>query len=173
MPSTINRVSKGLWWNLALVTVTLVVAACRSAGDAPHRAPVTDAASACASRLAADEAQVRTDHRWTDQDVPGIGDYREIHWQARALGNPCSRVPGPTDWQYQALVRLTPADAAALAKTGAWQPSAGPPAWPALAALIPAGTSWQLGLFPKAAREVPELYLDPAQALAFFTLADG
>jgi hypothetical protein len=156
--------------NVALVMVTLVVAACRSAGDEP----VTNAASACASRLAgeqgAGEPQVRTDHRWTDKDVPGIGDYREIHWQARALGNPCSRVPGPTDWQYQALVQLTPNDAAALAKAGVWQPSAAPPAWPALAALIPAGTSWQHREEPKGQAE---LYLDPAHALAFFTLADG
>src|SRR5690348_4936376 len=169
MPSTINRVSKGLLWNLVavvLIMVTLAVAACRSATDAP----ATDAVSACASRLAADEARVRTDHRWTDTDVPGIGNYQDIHWQARALGNPCSRAPGPTDWQYQALVRLTPADASALAKAGQWQPSAAPPAWPALAALIPAGTTW---LHRDHSGEQPELYLDPAEALAFFTMLDS
>jgi len=118
----------------------------------------------CQAKLKASAAVVHTDHHWTDQHVPGIGNYVDIHWQARALGNPCSRVPGPTDWQYQGLVQLAAPDAAALAKSRDWQPSGAPPAWPALAALIPAGTTWL---------RAADAYFEPSRAMLFFTLTDS
>ncbi len=111
---------------------------------------------------------MHTDHRFTDQQVPGIGMYVEVHWQGRALGNRCSRVPGPTDWQYQGLVRLTAPDAAALAKSRAWQPSGAPVAWPALAVLIPAGAAWTAP-----ATSTVNISFEPNRALVFFTLTDS
>jgi hypothetical protein len=43
----------------------------------------TSADRSCLETLQADEAKVRTD-RWQQltDDLPGIGDYVEIHWQA-------------------------------------------------------------------------------------------
>ncbi len=145
-----------------MALAALAVLGCQSAPRDTGRATDAD----CQLKLKADEAAVRTDHHWTDKDVPGIGSYVDIHWQLKALGNPCSRAPGPTDWQYQGLVALAPPDAAALAKTVEWQPSSSPPAWPALATLIPPGTNWTRN------SAYPDLYVDAAKALAFFTLAD-
>ncbi|RKN27119.1 hypothetical protein D7044_28775 [Micromonospora musae] len=70
----------------------------------------------CRESLPIEEAKVRT-VRWDrPEDLPGLGDYPAIHWQARAKGDPCSRGPGPTDWAYQGVVELRPEDARALAK---------------------------------------------------------
>jgi hypothetical protein len=147
-----------------LVSVVLALAAPTAACRPIDPASGGDTEADCRAKLEASAAVVRTDHHWTDQHVPGIGNYVDIHWQARALGNPCSRAPGPTDWQYQGLVQLAAPDAAALAKSRDWQPSAAPPAWPALAALIPAGTTWS---------RAADVYFEPNRALLLFTLTDS
>lgn len=150
-----------------MVSVVLVLAAptaaCRS-NSAPPGDDTGETVADCQAKLKTSEAVVHTDHHWTDQQVPGIGNYVDIHWQVHALGNPCSRVPGPTDWQYQGLVQLAPSDAAALAKSRDWQPSRAPTAWPALAALIPAGTTWS---------RAADVYFEPSRAMLFFTLTDS
>jgi hypothetical protein len=149
---------------LGLLSVVLALAAplagCRATGPPAGG----DAEADCGAKMDASAAVVRTDHRWTDQQVPGIGNYVDVHWQARALGNPCSRVPGPTDWQYQGLVRLSAPDATALVKSRDWQPSIAPPAWPGLAALIPSGSTWS---------RAADVDFDQNHALLFFTLTDS
>lgn len=147
-----------------MLSVVLAVAAPTAACRPVDRSASGDTEADCRAKLDASAAVVRTDHRWTDQQVPGIGHYVDIHWQARALGNPCSRPPGPTDWQYQGLVQLAATDAAALANSRDWQPSSAPPAWPALAALIPAGTTWS---------RAADVSFEPGHALLFFTLTDS
>jgi hypothetical protein len=70
---------------------------------------------ACQESMDVAEAKVRTDRWDPPEEMPGLGDYPEIHWQVRALGNPCSREPGPTDWAYQGAVKLRPQEARRLA----------------------------------------------------------
>jgi hypothetical protein len=145
--------------------------------------------NACQDKVDASESKLRTERRWTDRDVPGIGNYRKVHWQVRVLGDPCSRAPGPTDYEYQGIVSLRPADAAALAENYDWEPVAtaaanaptdpeqasdldGMP--PALAEVVPVGVRWQFSsqYAEKVAglAEAPRLYLDPEHSVAFFTL---
>src|SRR5690349_12957245 len=103
----------------------------------------------CAAEVAAVAQEVHTERRWTEQELPGVGDYLSIHWQGRPLGNPCSRVPGPTDWAYQGVLALRPADVRALAEGYDWQPvdpaedpMSTTPMWPALAQFAPASARW-------------------------------
>ena len=117
---------------------------------------------------------MHTDRLWTTDDLPGIGDYREIHWQIRDPGNPCSWVPGPTDWEYQGIVLLQPEDAAALAATYEWAPvTPEQPVWPGLAARAPVGARW-LGSEQYSEQLDGEyrgsLYLDPGNAVVFFSV---
>jgi len=134
----------------------------------------TDNRLTCPEKLAADEAKVRTDKAWGQKDLPGTGDYVEIHWMAKALGNPCSLVPGPTDWLYRGVVKLRAEDAKALhGSYGDWQP--GTPDIPTdLLPYAPAGVQWQRAeeydavVDPKYHRS---LHLDPERALAYFTLS--
>jgi hypothetical protein len=119
----------------------------------------------CAAQKAADEAKIHTT-RW---DPPGqladLGEYLEIHWQARALGDPCSPAPGPTDWTYQGVVKLRPDDARTLAAKPGWQPAT-PEVWPALVEFVPAVATWQRG-----SGGGPAIYLDATSATALFTLS--
>ncbi|MDG4801134.1 hypothetical protein [Micromonospora sp. WMMD980] len=155
---------------LAAVLAVVLLAACGSvfwlvrAGDTE--------ANDCAARVAAEEAKVRTDRRWTEQDVSGIGAYREIHWQVDYPSSACSRAPGPTDLRYQGVVRLAPADARALAATYTWTPVAGaaPEVWPALAGYVPDGVRWERGSGHGVG--VVEVFLDPGRALLLFTAVD-
>src|SRR6185503_3604845 len=109
-------------------------------------------ASDCAAQLAEDQAKVRTNREWTEQDLPGLGGYTAVHWQARAAGNPCSRAPGPTDWRYQGVLLLTREDAGELAGRFDWREVAASPSpdlldapaemWPALVPFVPDGVRW-------------------------------
>jgi hypothetical protein len=117
---------------------------------------------------------IRSDRRFTDQDLPGIGDYVEMHWLARAQGNPCSRVPGPTDVQYYGIVQLRPTDATTLATAYQWAAASLPPQIPPeLASFLPPSAAWQrsTGYPTMVAGHAVVLYLDPAQAVAFFVLS--
>jgi hypothetical protein len=109
----------------------------------------------CAEQVKQNEAAVRTNHHLENDDLPGVGDYVEVHWQIRAAGDPCSRVIGPTDLRYQDVIVMREADAAALKAAWDWQPVTGPtpsaahqvfaaPAdiWPALAEYLPKSARW-------------------------------
>ncbi|MFY1620256.1 hypothetical protein [Micromonospora sp. WMMD736] len=93
---------------LATAIVLLAVAGCDTAA--------VDGTRACEEQRKADEAKVRVDRWEPPEDLPFVGDYSEVHWQARALGNPCSRMPGPTDWEYQGVIVLRPEDAKRMAE---------------------------------------------------------
>ncbi|HEU5108290.1 MAG TPA: hypothetical protein VFT95_07010 [Micromonosporaceae bacterium] len=161
----------GLAAALAAVVVAIVVVA------------VAAPDPSCADKLKADEAKVRTSRWEPAEDLPGLGQYVEIHWQARALGDPCSRAPGPTDWTYQGVVRLRPADARSLAGRYEWQPVVAASSsaadvmrvWPALSPFVASDVRW---LHNDSYDEMPpqvrwrRLYLDPDRALALFVLND-
>ena len=108
----------------------------------------------------------RSTTRWDPPaQLAALGEYVEIHWQARALGDPCSRAPGPTDWSYQGVVKLRPEDARALAAQPGWQPAT-PEIWPALDEFAPPAADWQRADGDQA----PTIYLDAASAVALFAI---
>ncbi|MCW3840532.1 hypothetical protein ONA70_10535 [Micromonospora yasonensis] len=108
----------------------------------------------CQESVQVAAAKVRTDHWDPPEELPDLGDYQEIHWQLHASGNPCSRMPGPTDWTYQGVVKLRPEDAQALAKRYDFVPwtsvnlaqlphdSSPADVWPALAPFLPGESRW-------------------------------
>lgn len=169
--------------------VALVLAA--SAVAALSRAHADTGGRNCPAEVEARETQVHADRSWTEHDLPGIGEYIEVHWQIHATGDPCIRVPGPTDWHYQGVVRLRPTDATALAhKYQDWRrvPTPASPSpddyewdtpsqmWPALAPFVPTGVRWMHSA-RYASSEFQgsrwgDLYLDPDRSLAFFVLYD-
>ncbi|MGW3783440.1 hypothetical protein ACWD5Z_02565 [Micromonospora chokoriensis] len=131
---------------LGAVVVLLAVVGCITAVVVETRG--------CQERRQADEAKVRVSRWESPEDLPHIGAYSEIHWQARALGNPCSLVPGPTDWDYQGVAVLRPQDARALAEQFEFVPfAADKPAellhprtpanvWPGLVPFLPTEPRW-------------------------------
>lgn len=133
---------------MLLVVVGCVAAAILSVSDDP------DEVSACQESVHAGEAKVRTDRWDSPEEMPDLGDYPEIHWQVRALGNPCTRAPGPTDWAYQGVVKLRPEDARRLAERYEFVPyasvnldelphsSSPADAWPALVPFLPTESRW-------------------------------
>ncbi|SCG66372.1 hypothetical protein GA0070560_12338 [Micromonospora halophytica] len=167
--------------SVAMLLVVGCAAAILSVRDDP------DDVSACQDSVRAGEAKVRTD-RWNPpQEMPGLGDYPEIHWQVRALGNPCTRAPGPTDWVYQGVVRLRSEDARRLAERYEFVPYAsadpgglpysGSPAdaWPALVPFLPPQPRW---LHSRSYNEGSPstrwrvAFLDVEQRTLFFMLRD-
>ncbi|MDG6105078.1 hypothetical protein [Dactylosporangium aurantiacum] len=125
----------------------------------------------CTQQAQADAAAIRTGRDWTADDVPGIGDYVEIHWQAGTLGVPCSRAPGPTDWRAEGVLRLRDTDAAAFA---AWPAATGaPPVRDTLRPFLPEAVRWRHGGdFPRQHKgRTVDLYADPDRAVAWFTVS--
>jgi hypothetical protein len=166
--------------------IGIIVAIGTAAGVAWFTISVVDphpSSLSCADQAKVDEAKVRTT-RWDPAtDLPDLGDYSEIHWQAHAVGNPCIRMPGPTDWTYQGVVQLSPDAARALASKYEWQVVTGvasPSAdnlqvWLALASYIPAGIQWMHSDAYDAAPPQSrwrQLYLDPDHAVVMFSLHD-
>ncbi|MDT0533365.1 hypothetical protein RM555_30700 [Micromonospora sp. DSM 115977] len=166
---------------LLVVVVGCVGAAIRAVGNDPGDT------SECRESVRAEEAKVRT-KRWDPpEELPGLGDYLEIHWQVRSLsGEPCGRAPGPVDWAYQGVVRLRPADARTLAQRYDFVPYAPAEpdqapltspadAWPALAPFLPAAPRW---LHSRAYDEATPAtrwrtaFLDVEHRTLFFTLQD-
>lgn len=133
---------------MLLVVVGFIAVAILSVSDDP------DEVSACQESVHAEEAKIRTDPWNPPEDMPDLGDYLEIHWQVRALGNSCTRVPGPTDWAYQGVVKLRPEDAQRLAERYEFVPytsvdlnelpdSTTPSdVWPALVPFLPSEPRW-------------------------------
>ncbi|MEV4481396.1 hypothetical protein [Micromonospora coxensis] len=139
-----------------------------------------DETSGCRESVQAGEAKVRTDRWDPPEELPGLGDYPEIHWQVRAMGDPCTRAPGPTDWAYQGVVTLHPQDAQRLAQRYEFvahlPQSPGPAdAWPALVPLLPTQPRW---LHSTAYDEASPstrwrtAFLDVEHATLFFVLRD-
>ncbi|KUL27127.1 hypothetical protein ADL15_36115 [Actinoplanes awajinensis subsp. mycoplanecinus] len=130
---------------------------------------------------------VYTAHRWTEDQLPGIGDYLEVHYHVTVLGTPCDRnVPGPTDMRYEGLIRLRPADADELAGEYDWKPlpsgatfTFGTPddMWPRLAPFAPAGTTWlhseQYAQTTSTGPLPGDLFLSADRATAYFLLSTG
>jgi hypothetical protein len=130
---------------LLVLAAGLALAGCGDAADGPG----------CVDQLKKDEAVVRTEHNLDGEDLPGVGDYLEVHWQLHASGDPCLRLLGPTDWKYQDVIVLREADAAALKAAWDWQPVTGPTPssshqifatpsdiWPALAEYLAKSARW-------------------------------
>jgi hypothetical protein len=123
----------------------------------------------CGSRPA-DIATVRTDRHWTAADLPGIGDYVDIHWLARYLGDPCGRAPGPVDWEYQGVLALRAPDASYLLSHYDWQPSTVDTMWVQLLPYVASGARWLTATSYNAALPGPQttqLYLDPNHDVAY------
>ncbi|BFU46692.1 hypothetical protein KRMM14A1004_49290 [Krasilnikovia sp. MM14-A1004] len=111
-------------------------------------------AAACQQSVHEAEGKLRTDRWDPPSDLPDLGNYPEIHWQAHSLGCPCSRAPGPTDFAYQGVVRLKSDDAARLTKQFEFVPfesldpaslvnlSTPAEVWPELRPHLPSDARW-------------------------------
>jgi hypothetical protein len=124
----------------------------------------------CTAQVQASEAAVRTGRDWTSEDIPGIGDYVEIHWQGKKLGSPCTRVPGPTDWQAEGILRLRDTDTGGFA--GWTAATVAPQVRDTLLPFVPAGVRWRHGGgFPQQVKgHQVDLFVDPDLAVAWFTV---
>jgi hypothetical protein len=149
-------------WLLAFgITFTVLAAACAGSIHWLDRDADREEAS-CTTSWQAFEKSVQDGRKWTDKDIPGIGDYLETHWLGKALGDPCSRAPGPTDWVYQGFIRLRPQDATALRSAKQWRPLVPTEIWPALLPYAPADPRWQYA---------DHVYLDPETDILFFSFS--
>ncbi|WP_030486932.1 hypothetical protein [Micromonospora chokoriensis] len=170
----------------AATTALLAAGGCVAAGILLLQDSPADVRS-CQKSVQAAEAKLRTDRWDPPEELPGLGDYPEIHWQSRALGNPCSLVPGPTDWAYQGVVKLRPEDARALAQQYEFQPyasvnldelphsSSPADAWPALMPFLPAAPRWLYSRSYDEADPSPRWrvgFLDVEHQTLFFLLND-
>lgn len=159
---------RGKWFLAFGVTFTLAIAACAAAvvwldRDAAH----TEAD--CTSQTEAFSKTVQDSRKWTEKEIPGIGEYLEIHWLGKPASDPCSRAPGPTDWYYQGFVRLRPPDAAVLQTAKDWKPQAPEEIWPGLRPFAPASPQWM-----RSGNETVYsglVYLDATTATLFFSVA--
>ena len=137
----------------AAAAMLLVVVGCAAAGFLLIGDDQAETRT-CQESVQVGEAKVRTD-RWNPpEELPDLGQYPEIHWQLRAPGTPCSRMPGPTDFAYQGVVKLQPEHAQALAKRYDFVPWTSlnldelphdrSPAdvWPALVPFLPSESRW-------------------------------
>lgn len=171
---------------VATAAILLVVVGCVKAGFLLTGDDPADA-GACQESVNTAEAKVRTDRWDPPEEMPDLGAYPEIHWQVRALGNPCSRGPGPTDWVYQGVVKLRPEDARRLAERYEFVPYAAvnpaelPPssspadAWPALVPFLPSEPRWLYSTSYNEADPSPRwrvAFLDVEHQTAFFMLTD-
>lgn len=160
---------RGKWLLGPAVASALFAIACASTIFWLNRDAFTGAG--CNHQTQAFEKTVQDSRDWTDQDIPGIGDYLEVHWLGKAASDPCSRAPGPTDWYYQGFIRLRPQDATALQAAKEWVPQAPEEIWPALQPYAPAGPHWLSARNDTAYSG--RLHLDPATGILFFSLLHG
>jgi len=161
---------RGKWFLAFGVTFTLVVAACAGAVFWLDRDADRDQAT-CTSQVQGFEQTVQDSRKWTEKEIPGIGDYLEVHWLGKPGSDPCSRAPGPTDWYYQGFARLRPQDATALQAAKEWKPQAPEQIWPGLLPYAPATPQWLRARNDTNFRG--DLHLDPATGTLFFSLLHG
>ncbi len=162
--------------NVLLTVAGLVAVALVAGSIVVDRLGDDDAQDArtCDQPAQTDPTAVRTTREWTSADIPGVGDYVEIHWQSDSPGGAdCSRVPGPTDWEYEGVLRLrdTDVDTGAFA---AWPPATDTPlVRPALKQFVPEGVRWRHGGgYPQRVKNRNvDLYVDPDHAVAWFILS--
>ena len=76
--------------------------------------------SACADRVAAQEAEVHTDRRFTAADIDGIGDYTSVWWTVDFVGD-CVGGDVSEARVYRALFVLGPSAASALSTGHEWK----------------------------------------------------
>jgi hypothetical protein len=159
---------RGKWFLAFGITLTLLAAACAGTVFWLDRDAGRQEAS-CTSGWQAFETTVQDNRKWTEQEIPGIGAYLEVHWLGKALGDPCSRAPGPTDWVYQGFARLRPQDATAFQTARQWQqPQYFEEIWPALLPYAPAMPQWLHAHNDSAYSG--DLYFDPGTGTLFFSL---
>jgi hypothetical protein len=127
----------------ALALVVMLAACTRSTppGPEPSRPPATKATPA--------GLVVRTDREPIAKRFPGLGDFAEVHWQGKVLGEGGSNqrvdVPGPTDVSIKAVVKLRAEDFAKAKKAYEWAPP--PSGWQSgigdgLRQYAPGTTNW-------------------------------
>jgi hypothetical protein len=161
---------RGKWLLAAGVTLGLVVVTC--GGGALWMAVDADRELRdCTEQYQAVEKTVYESRKWTDKEIPGLGDYLEIRWMQKAAADPCSRIPSPTDWMYQGFAKLRAQDAADLHAGRSWQPKAPETIWPALLPFAPADARWLRTENDTGYHG--DLYLDPTRGIAFFALFHG
>jgi hypothetical protein len=140
----------------------------------------------CDASVDGAEETVYTARRWTDEQLPGIGEYPEVHYHITIPGTPCGRNgPAPDDMRFEGLIRLRPADAARLAVAYDWQPLAGQPLefggpaemWPRLAPFAPAEPGWlhsEAYARLKSTGPLPgDMFLSADKTTAYFVLNRG
>ncbi|HZM75326.1 MAG TPA: hypothetical protein VFC19_06345 [Candidatus Limnocylindrales bacterium] len=161
---------RGKWLLAFGVTSTLIAAACAGAVFWLDRDADRTEAN-CSSQVQAFEQTVQVSRKWTEKEIPGIGDYLDIHWLGKPASDPCSRAPGPTDWYYQGFVRLRPQDATALRAAKEWKPQAPEQIWPDLMPYAPANPQWLRTSIDTLYHGA--IHLDPGTGTLFFSLVDG
>ncbi|MEV0644518.1 hypothetical protein AB0I28_04595 [Phytomonospora sp. NPDC050363] len=165
------RLTRGGWHVLALAVAVVMAAAMPFA-------IVWRMTLACSEDLAAEEAEVHSDHRFTADDIGGIGDYIGVHWALDRLGD-CSSGRPPEALVYRALFELDAPSVQTLLWDHTWLPAtpvtADGPAGEnaigsALLAYVPAGAEWSMA----AALDMADLgaytgslFLDAEHALAY------
>jgi hypothetical protein len=141
----------------------------------------------CQAQVAGANETVYTAHRWTEADLPGIGDYAEVHYHVTIAGTPCDRgLPAPADKSYEGLIRLRPADADKLAAQYDWAPVSpgdeftyGAPAtmWAELAPFSPVDPGWlHSASYARLKSTGPlrgDLFLSADRSTAYFVLSTG
>lgn len=161
---------RGKWFLAIGVALALVTAAC--AGSVLWLAYDAERTErSCTEQWQAFEKTVQDSRKWTDQEIPGIGDYMKVHWLGKAASNPCSRVPGPTDWSYQGFAQLRPQDAKDLQAGNTWQPQAPAEIWPELLPFAPTNAQWLHTV--NHTDYNGDLYLDQGTGTLFFALLHG
>lgn len=133
----------------------LVAVGCIAASAAAIDRHDSDEEMSCQKSVETAQAKVRTERWESPEDLPDIGSYPDIHWQLRLPSHACSRgSAGPTDFAYQGVIGLRPADARRLADDYGFVPFASvdkdtlkhdsTPAdvWPDLAPFLPTDARW-------------------------------
>jgi hypothetical protein len=128
----------------------------------------------CAHGPARMSGQVHATHVWTDRQVPGLGQYRELHWEETVPGAGCRTTRGEVE--VYGVAQLRPEDTRALERRYRWQPGGtgwlSPQAVPrALKVLVPQGTQWR-SAEGYAGAPAAGLLLAPGHNLAFFSYCD-
>ncbi|MEV7177867.1 hypothetical protein [Kitasatospora sp. NPDC093679] len=124
------RVRNGL---LAAALLTAPLTACGSAAEPPSAAAPT-------------KLEIRTSTTELTARLPKLGRIVEAHWQFDPHDNSGGRVPGPSDYFIDAVMRLQPGTVAGLLKDRQAQDMVLPGTSSGLAAFLPNGAVWQHSL---------------------------
>ncbi|GAA4854665.1 hypothetical protein [Kitasatospora terrestris] len=120
------KVRNGL---LAAASLMAPVTACGSEAEPPPTAAPT-------------KLEIRTSTTELTARLPGLGQLAEAHWQFDLHDNSGGRVPGPSDFSIDAVVRLQPGAVAGLLKGREARDMALPGVSAGLAPFLPSGAVW-------------------------------